>query len=80
MEQGLEKFIDLFSDLFEDTEKTAFTPDCRFKDLDEWSSLIAISVVGMVDEEYGVSLRGDDVKLSDTISDLYNVVVNKTDE
>ncbi len=80
MEQGLEKFIDLFSELFEDTEKTAFTPDCRFKDLDEWSSLIAISVVGMVDEEYGVSLRGDDVKLSDTISDLYNVVVNKTDE
>ena len=80
MEQGLEKFIDLFSDLFEDTEKTVFTPDCRFKDLDEWSSLIAISVVGMVDEEYGVSLRGDDVKLSDTISDLYNVVVNKTDE
>ena len=80
MEQGLEKFVDLFSDLFEDTEKTAFTPDCRFKDLDEWSSLIAISVVGMVDEEYGVSLRGDDVKLSDTISDLYNVVVNKTDE
>ena len=80
MEQGLEKFIDLFSDLFEDTEKTAFTPDCRFKDLDEWSSLIAISVVGMVDEEYGVSLRGDDVKLSDTISDLYNVVDNKTDE
>lgn len=80
MEQGLEKFIDLFSELFEDTEKTAFTPDCRFKDLDEWSSLIAISVVGMVDEEYGVSLRGDDVKLSDTIFDLYNVVVNKTDE
>ena len=80
MEQGLEKFIDLFSELFEDTEKTAFTPDGRFKDLDEWSSLIAISVVGMVDEEYGVSLRGDDVKLSDTISDLYNVVVNKTDE
>ena len=80
MEQGLEKFIDLFSELFEDTEKTAFTPDCRFKDLDEWSSLIAISVVGMVDEDYGVSLRGDDVKLSDTISDLYNVVVNKTDE
>ena len=80
MEQGLEKFIDLFSELFEDTEKTAFTPDCRFKDLDEWSSLIAISVVGMVDEEYGVSLRGDDVKLSDSISDLYNVVVNKTDE
>ena len=80
MEQGLEKFIDLFSELFEDTEKTAFTPDCRFKDLDEWSSLIVISVVGMVDEEYGVSLRGDDVKLSDTISDLYNVVVNKTDE
>ena len=39
-----------------------------------------LTVVGMVDEDYGVSLRGDDVKLSDTISDLYNVVVNKTDE
>ena len=49
----------------------------EFKNLDEWSSLIALSVIAMVDEEYDVTLKGDDVRNADTIEDLFNVVKNK---
>jgi Phosphopantetheine attachment site. len=45
-----------------------------FKELEEWSSLLAISIVGMVDEEYGVRLNGSDISSCQTIEDLYNNV------
>lgn len=80
MEKELVKFIDLFKQLFEDTEIDVFTPECKFKELDEWSSLIALSIVGMVDEEYDVSLKGEDIKSSETIIDLYKLVISKTNE
>jgi len=49
----------------------------RFKELDEWSSLIALSVIAMVDEEYNVTLQGNDMKAAETIVDLFNVVQSK---
>ena len=71
----MEQFIKNFIEQFEDTAPELFTADCKFKELDEWSSLVALSVVGMVDEEYGVSLKGDDIKTSDTIADLFEKVM-----
>ena len=70
-------FIDNFAAQFDDTERSAFTAETKFRDLDEWSSLIALSVIAMVDEEYEVTLRGDDVKNSQTIQDLFNTVQSK---
>jgi len=48
-----------------------------FKELDEWSSLIALSVIAMVDEEYDVTIKGDDIRNSDTVEDLFNAVKSK---
>lgn len=73
----LEDFILNFADQFDDTDAGEFTPTTVFKDLDEWSSLIALSIIAMVDEEYDVTLKGDDIRNSNTIEDLYNVVRSK---
>ena len=73
----MEQFLKNFIEQFEDTDIALFTPDCKFKELDEWSSLIALSIVGMVDEEYDVSLKGEDIKASETIEDLYRIVIEK---
>lgn len=67
-------FIDNIAGQFDETDRTAFAPDTKFRDLDEWSSLIALSIIAMVDEEYEVTLKGDDVKTAQTIQDLYNTV------
>ena len=48
----MEKFIELFANLFDETDINVFTPQTKFKELEEWSSLIALSVILMVDEEY----------------------------
>ena len=52
----------------------------RFKELEEWSSLVALSVIAMVDEEYDVEFRGDDIRDSKTVEDLYNAVVRRMEE
>ena len=54
----MEKFIELFANLFDETDINVFTPQTKFKELEEWSSLIALSVILMVDEEYGITIEG----------------------
>lgn len=73
--KSLTEFVELFADLFDETDPALITADTVFRDMDEWSSLLALSVIAMVDEEFDVALKGDDVRLSDTVEDLYNRIV-----
>ncbi len=73
----LNDFVAKFAELFEDIDTSAFCGSTDFRDNDEWSSLIGLSVIAMVDEEYDVTLKGDDVKNAKTIEDLFNVVKSK---
>lgn len=73
----LKDFVALFAEQFDETDASEFNPETKFRDLDEWSSLIALSIIAMVDEEYDVTIKGDDVKKSNTIEDLYNIVKSK---
>ena len=68
-------FIDNFAAQFEETPADQITPETSFRDLDEWSSLIALSIIAMVDEEYEVTLKGDDIKNATTVQDIFNRVV-----
>lgn len=73
----LKEFIENFADQFEETEASEFTADTKFRELDEWSSLISLSIIAMVDEEYDVALKGDDIRNSETIEDLFNIVKSR---
>lgn len=73
----LNSFIENFANQFDETDASEFKAETVFKDLDEWSSLIALSVIAMVDEEYDVTIKGDDIRNSNTIEDLFNAVKAK---
>lgn len=73
----LNEFISNFADQFDETDASVIKADTVFKELDEWSSLIALSVIAMVDEEYDVTIKGDDIRNSNTIEDLFNAVKAK---
>ena len=74
----LEDFIKNFADQFDNTDPSVIKADTVFKELEEWSSLIALSVIAMVDEEYDVTLKGDDIRGSATVEDLYNIVKSRS--
>lgn len=73
----IKDFIENFAAQFDDTDASVFTPETVFHELDEYSSLIALSLIAMVDEEYDVTLKGDDMRSAVTIQDLYNIVKSK---
>lgn len=73
----LDEFVVLFAEQLDETDPSNVTAQTKFRDLEEWSSLLALSLISMVDEEFDVTLKGDDVKNSETIEDVYNIVVSK---
>ena len=73
----LKEFIENFANQFEDTEASVITPEIKFRDLDEWSSLIALSVIAMIDEEYDVTINGEDMRSATTVQDLFNIVSSR---
>lgn len=73
----LKDFIEKFAEQFDDTDASEIKAETVFKELDEWSSLIALSIIAMADEEYEVTLKGEDIRTSNTVEDLFNVVKSK---
>ena len=70
-------FIEKFAEQFEDTAPEEFKPETVFHDLDEYSSLIALSIILMIDEEYGVAIDANEMTAAVTIEDLFNTVKAK---
>lgn len=73
----IKDFIANFADQFDETDASEITATTVYKDLDEWSSLIALSIIAMVDEEYDVTLKGDDIRNSATVEDLFIIVKSR---
>jgi acyl carrier protein len=74
----LKTFIENFASQFDEIDASEFQASTEFKKLDEWSSIIALSIIAMADEEYDVKLKGDDIKNNVTVEDLFNVVKSRT--
>jgi len=72
-----DKFIQDFATQFEETDSSIFSQETKFKDLEEWSSLMALNIIAFTDEEYHVKIKGMDIRSAETIKDLYNTVVSK---
>ena len=73
----IKEFISNFAEQFDDLDASILTPETEFKQLDEWNSLVALSVIAMIDEEYDVTVKGNDITGAKTIEDLYNTVQSK---
>lgn len=73
----IKEFVEKFAEQFDDTDANVFTPETKFRELDEWSSLIALSVIAMVDEEYEVTIKAVDMQAAYTIGELYEIVKSK---
>jgi acyl carrier protein len=74
---NINDFIQNFASQFDETDASSFKAETEFRDIDEWSSLIALSIIAMVDAEYNVKIKGEDIRISKTIEDLYNIVKSR---
>lgn len=70
----INEFIRNFADQFDDLDASTLTPDTEYIALDGWNSLVALSVIAMIDEAYDVTLKGNDIRSANTIQGLFDKV------
>lgn len=70
-------FLQNFFDILDDTDVNLVQAETVFRDLEEWDSLTALSLIAMADEEYSVKLTGDDIKSSATLQDVFEIIKTK---
>lgn len=73
----LNDFIQHFAEQFDEIPETGLTKEVEFKQVEGWSSLTALSLIAMIDEEYGVVVGGHDIREANTIEDLYKIVESR---
>lgn len=73
----LQKFITDFAGQFEDTDADEISASTEFKELDEWSSILVLSVIALVKTEYGKTISGTEIRSCDTVEDLFNLIDKK---
>lgn len=71
------EFLHNFALQFDDTEESVFTIATEFRELEEWSSLMALSILNMIDKTYGITLTFDEIRGTTTIQDLFNVIKSR---
>lgn len=73
----LNDFINNFAAVFDDTEESAFTPECNFQELEEWGSLTALGVIAFVKTQYDKQVTGQEIRSCHSIEELFNLINSK---
>ena len=74
---NITEFTKHFAEQFDETPLDEFKPTTVFKELDEWGSLTALSIIAMIDEEMEKRITGADIRSSNTIEDLFLLIQSK---
>lgn len=73
----LNEFVQVFAEQFDDTPVESFSPSTVFMELEEWGSLVALSIISMIDDEFEKRVTGADLRSVKTIEELYNLILAK---
>ena len=71
----MEIFIELFAEAIEREDEIKMQDE--FREYPEWSSITYLSVIAMMDEEYGVQIEEAEFKKLRTVQALFDACNNK---
>ena len=70
----IKEFVQNFAEQFDDTDVEVFTPELAFRELEEWSSFLALAIMAMIKSEYDVTISADEMRNANTIQELFDTV------
>ena len=73
----LSKFSEDFANQFDDTDASEIQEETVFHNLDEWGSLVGMSLIAMVKSEYGKTITGKEIRKCVTVKDLFDLINSK---
>ena len=71
---------DLINDIeteFEEIVNGTLVPKSSIRDIDGWSSMHALILIALIDNNYDILLTGEELKNALTIQDLYDVILKR---
>ena len=68
------KLLELMNEVFEDIDTSNFNLSTEFKNNDEWDSMTSLSLITALDQEFGVSISGEEINKITTIEELINFI------
>jgi acyl carrier protein len=74
----ISEFIKKLEIEFEDIPKGSLTPSTKINDIEGWSSMHSLIVVALADTEYGVTLKGEEMKKAQSIQELFDLIKSKS--
>lgn len=66
-------FIGKFREILEITDRELLLSD-KFREYDEWNSLVFLTLIAMIDEEFEVIIEGKDFKQLETVGDIIQAI------
>lgn len=67
----LSDFIKDFANQFDETDLAEFTPETKFREIDEWSSLTGLAVLNMIKVKYKVQVTAEQLRKISNINELF---------
>ncbi len=74
---SISRFIQQFADAVEGSNASAIDTETKFRLLEEWDSLAALSVLAMIDAEYDVQISGIELQNCQSLRELFALVETK---
>ena len=67
------KFLLMFKEVLEITDRELLLED-NFRDYEEWNSLVFLSLIAMIDEDFDVIIEGRDFKQLKTNAEIIETI------
>lgn len=72
------EFLKNFADQFDDTDASEIKTDTNFRELEEWSSIVSLAVLNMIEKKYNVTIIFSELRGINTVQELFDLVQKKS--
>jgi acyl carrier protein len=72
-----EQFLEQFYKIFEEIPENSLTFDTVYKELDEWDSLILLSIIAHFEQNFNILISPQSLFDNNTFEDLYNSIIKE---
>lgn len=62
---------------FEDIPPGTLKPETKISDIEGWGSMHALIVIALADTDYGVTIKGDELRKVQSVQELYDLIMDK---
>ncbi len=74
---NIQLLIDQIENEFDEVQPGTIKPESSFRELEGWSSMHALILIALIDNEYDILLTGEQLKNAQSVQDLFEIIQSK---